>query len=60
MNDDRLIDAVQVAERLGVKASWVARAGREGRLPSVRLGKYRRYRWSEIEQWLGEQAKRAA
>lgn len=49
MTETKLETAAEIAARLGVKASWVERAGREGRIPSIRLGKYRRYRWHDVE-----------
>jgi excisionase family DNA binding protein len=50
--DDRLIDAHEVAERLGVPVSWVYAQTRAGHLPTVRLGRYYRYRPSTITSWL--------
>lgn len=40
---NRLIDAKELAEKLGVPTSWVYRAAREGRIPSIKLGKYVRF-----------------
>jgi excisionase family DNA binding protein len=53
---DRLLDANEVAARLNVPESWVRAETRAGRLPHVALGRYRRYSWSAIEQWLAEQS----
>ncbi len=53
---DRLLTATEIADRLAVKESWVREATRDGRLPHLRLGRYRRYRWADIEHWLAEQA----
>jgi excisionase family DNA binding protein len=53
--NERLLAAAEVAALLAVKESWVREATRAGRLPHLRLGRYRRYRWSEIEAWLEEQ-----
>ena len=53
--DDRLLTAGELAERLGVLESWVAKAARANRLPHVLVGRYRRFRWSDIEAWLEEQ-----
>lgn len=39
----RLLSADAAAELLGVDASWLARAAREGAIPCVRLGKYVRF-----------------
>jgi excisionase family DNA binding protein len=52
---ERLLIAKEVAERLAVPETWVREATRDGRLPHLALGRYRRYRWSEIEAWLEEQ-----
>ena len=51
---DRLLDAKQVAEMLGVPASWVYAQSRRGVLPTVELGRYKRYRRSAIEAWIVE------
>jgi excisionase family DNA binding protein len=52
---DRLVDAGEVAERLGVPVTWVREATRAGYLPHVRLGRYRRYRLDRVLAWLEEQ-----
>lgn len=39
-----LLTAREVAELLGVPSSWVYRESRLGRIPTVTLGRYRRYR----------------
>jgi excisionase family DNA binding protein len=53
--NDRLLVAAEVAELLAVKESWVREATRDGRLPHLRLGRYRRYQREDIERWLSEQ-----
>ena len=52
---DRLLTAAEVAAFLAVKESWVREATRDGRLPHLRLGRYRRYRMEDIERWLHDQ-----
>jgi excisionase family DNA binding protein len=52
---ERLLTADEVAAFLAVKVSWVREATRDGRLPHLRLGRYRRYRLTDIESWLSEQ-----
>jgi excisionase family DNA binding protein len=52
---ERLLTAREVADRLAVKESWVREATRDGRLPHLRLGRYRRYYWPDIVTWLGQQ-----
>jgi excisionase family DNA binding protein len=37
---------------LGVLPSWVSKAARADRIPHIRVGRYRRFRWQEIEAWL--------
>ena len=52
---DRLLEAHEVAERLSVPVSWVRAETRAGRLPHVALGRYKRYDWPAIVEWLAEQ-----
>lgn len=50
----RLLTVDEVAARLGVQPSWITRAARANRIPHVRVGRYRRFRWPDIEAWLEE------
>ncbi|MBA3263374.1 MAG: helix-turn-helix domain-containing protein [Thermoleophilaceae bacterium] len=43
-----------MAALLGVPRSWVYEQSRAGRIPTVTLGRYRRYRREAIEAWLEE------
>jgi excisionase family DNA binding protein len=52
---ERLLIAKEVAELLAVPESWVREATREGRLPYLALGRYRRYERGAIEAWLTDQ-----
>jgi excisionase family DNA binding protein len=54
-DDTRLLTAEQVAERLGVPKSWVYARAREGRIPTVRLGRYYRFRPAALEEWITQQ-----
>lgn len=47
-----LLTASDVAALLGVRVSWVYEQSRRGRIPTVTLGRYRRYRREAIEAWL--------
>jgi excisionase family DNA binding protein len=47
-----LLTAAEVAELLGVPTSWAYQQSRAGRIPTVRLGRYRRYRREAIEDWV--------
>jgi excisionase family DNA binding protein len=49
-----LLTAHDVADLLGVPASWVYEQSRSGRIPTVTLGRYRRYRREAIEAWVRE------
>ena len=52
---DRLLTADDVAEMLGVPKSWVNAASRKGELPTVTLGRYRRYRREAVDAWICSQ-----
>jgi excisionase family DNA binding protein len=52
---DRLLTAKEVANLLAVPESWIREATREGRLPHLKLGRYRRYQPTQIEAWLKAQ-----
>jgi excisionase family DNA binding protein len=47
-----LVNAQEVAELLGVPASWVYEQSRRGKIPTVTLGRHRRYRLEAIQQWV--------
>jgi excisionase family DNA binding protein len=51
----KLLTAEELASRLGVQPSWVNKAAHANRLPHVRIGRYRRFRWPDIEAWLERQ-----
>ena len=48
----RLLSAAEVAEMLGVPTSWVYEQSRQGRIPTVALGRYRRFRQEAIVSWI--------
>jgi excisionase family DNA binding protein len=57
-----LLTPEQLAERLAVPITWIREKTRERArirdtdpLPVVRLGKYIRFRWSDVEAWLNRQ-----
>jgi excisionase family DNA binding protein len=49
--DGRLLTAGNLAARWQLPRSWVYAATRDGRIPTVRLGRYRRYRLDAIEEF---------
>jgi excisionase family DNA binding protein len=57
---EKLLKAGELAERLGVPESWVRTEERTGRIPSVRLGKYVRFKLSDIEHALAERQREGA
>lgn len=52
---ERLLDAAEVAALLGVPKAWVYEQARNGAIPCVELGRYRRFRGSAIEHWIEDQ-----
>ncbi len=47
----QLLTADQLAERWQIPTSHVYRLSREGRIPTVELGRYRRFRLDQIEAY---------
>lgn len=43
-----LVDVEQLAKILGVRKSWVYEAAAQGRIPSISVGRYRRFRVSSV------------
>ena len=55
---ERYMDAVELAELLGVRPRWVmdrAAPSHPDPIPSRQVGRYRRFRWSEVDAWLSRQ-----
>lgn len=50
--DVRLLTAEQVAELLQVTVGWIYRQARSGKLPSLKVGRCRRFRVSDIDKFL--------
>ena len=49
-----LLTAQDVATMLGVTTGWVYAQSRKGRIPTITLGRYRRYRRAAILGWLDQ------
>jgi excisionase family DNA binding protein len=49
---ERLVDAAELAQTLGVPKSWVLAEARADRIPHLRLGRYVRFRESSVLEWL--------
>jgi excisionase family DNA binding protein len=56
---ENLLTAGELAERLNLPESWVRTEERAGRLPGIRLGRYVRFKLSDIERALAEQKRQA-
>lgn len=54
IENGRLLTAEEVAQLLGVTPAWVYERSRAGRIPTVTLGRYRRYRREAIDRWIQE------
>jgi excisionase family DNA binding protein len=52
MSEDRLLTSDDVAKILGVKPSWVDEHARQGDIRCVMLGRYRRFRRMDVEQFV--------
>ena len=48
----QLLNAEEVAERLGVPTTWVREQTRAGAIPCIRLGRYVRYDAVDVENWI--------
>ena len=49
---ERFVAIQEAAEFLGVKVSWVYEQVRLNRMPSHKIGHFRRFRLSELEAWV--------
>jgi excisionase family DNA binding protein len=54
---ERMLTAREVADTLGVHENWVYDRAASGELPSYKLGGNRRFRPSEVEEWVKESLK---
>jgi len=57
---ENLLTAGELAERLHLRESWVRNEERAGRIPGVRLGKYVRFKWPNVERALAERKRQTA
>jgi len=53
----RLLTVEDVAAMLGVPKTWIYEQSRRGLIPTVELGRYRRFRREAIEAWIEENEK---
>jgi excisionase family DNA binding protein len=52
---ERLLNAEDVANLIGMTPGYVYDLSRRGRIPTITFGRTRRYRREAIEEWLVEQ-----
>lgn len=55
--DEPLLDAAQLAAALSVPPTWIEQAAREGRIPCVRAGRWRRFDRRAVEAALAAGAR---
>ena len=48
------LTAPDVADRLSVPVSWVYEKAGLGIIPSIKIGAYRRFKWTQVVAWLEE------
>jgi excisionase family DNA binding protein len=51
-----LLDTKEAAAMIAVPESWLAEAARENKIPSVRVGHYRRFRLIDLESFIKQSA----
>jgi excisionase family DNA binding protein len=52
---DRFVGVKELEARFGPPASWWYSAAESGRIPSYKLGKYRRFKEHEVAAWIEAQ-----
>jgi excisionase family DNA binding protein len=50
---DQLLTSEELALRLNVPKGWPLEQARAGTIPHLRLGRYVRFSWPAVEEWLG-------
>jgi excisionase family DNA binding protein len=58
--EEVLVGPTDIATALRVPVSWVYMKSEAGELPSFRLGRYRRFKVSEVRRWLEARREGAA
>ncbi len=59
-NDESLLDAEQLANLLKIPATWLEQKAREGRIPCIQAGRWRRFKRSSVEQALKNESRRSS
>jgi len=50
--DEKLVGVQELAQKYGPPVSWWYQRAEAEDVPSYKLGKYRRFKLSEVEQWM--------
>jgi excisionase family DNA binding protein len=53
--DERLISPRELGDKRGMKLSWIYANAEAEKIPHLKVGKYVRFRLSEIDAWLETQ-----
>lgn len=51
---EKLLTANEVAELLSVHENWVYAAAAAGRMPSIKVGRARRFSRGQLEAWVAQ------
>ncbi len=52
MEFEPLVDSQEAAKLLGIHPKTLQRMARRGHVPAIRIGKYWRFRVSELDTWI--------
>lgn len=52
-----LIDSANAAELLGIHEKTLQRMARDGRVPAIRIGKFWRFRKTDLNAWVQSEVK---
>ncbi len=60
MDNDQLITVSQLSSRLQVEKGWIYERTRTRSIPFIKLGKYLRFKWDDVEEWFDSETARGA
>lgn len=52
MEAEKLVDIGEIAKRTGLPVSWIYVNAAKSKIPCYKLGKYVKFRLSEVEAWV--------
>jgi excisionase family DNA binding protein len=50
--EEPLVGVKELEQRYGIPASWWYAHAAAGEIPNYKVGRYRKFRFSEVEKWL--------